>query len=78
MIQSLNLPKKFCLWDFMIPTNVSVAICLLPIRQFCLFGKMSNTGIKTSQNYFLNCRTAVTTIVYTFDHDEKFNFKFEK
>ena len=26
----------------MIATNVSVAICQLPIREFCLFGKLSN------------------------------------
>ena len=39
--QSLHPFKKFCLRVLMIAINVSVAICQLPIRQFCSFGKRS-------------------------------------
>ena len=39
--ESLHLFEKFCICALMIAINVSVAICQLPIRQFCSFGKRS-------------------------------------
>ena len=39
LIKSLNPFVKFCLWFLIIVINVSVAICQLPICQFCSFGK---------------------------------------
>ena len=39
VLQSLHPFEKFCLWASMSAVNVSVAICQLPVRQFCSFGK---------------------------------------
>ena len=41
VIQSLNPFEKICPWALMIAVNVSVAICQLPICQFCSLGKTS-------------------------------------
>ena len=55
--QFLHPFEKYCLWALMIAINVSVAICQLPIRQFCLFGKRSNRRFskltKFSANFHL-------------------------
>ena len=40
-IQPLHPLENFCHWALMIAINVSVAICQLPISQFCSFGKGS-------------------------------------
>ena len=51
VIQSLNSFEKFCLCALRISMNVPVAICQLPIHQFCSFGKRSirrATGLLTS------------------------------
>ena len=39
VIQPVNPFEKLCLWALMIAINI--AICQLPNRQFCSFGKKS-------------------------------------
>ena len=41
VIQSLHPFEKLCLRALMITINVSVAVCQLPLRQFCSVGKRS-------------------------------------
>ena len=37
VIQSLHPFEKLGLWALMIAINVAVAVCQLPLRQFCSF-----------------------------------------
>ena len=41
VIQSLHPFEKLGIWALMIAINVAVAVCQLPLRQFCSFGKWS-------------------------------------
>ena len=57
VLQSLKLFEIICLWDLIIVSiYMSVAICQLPIRQLCSFGKnlMERFGDRPDNGFF--CR----------------------